>query len=287
MICKINKALDLNKLFFEQTQGKLLKKKLVFPVLGSIKYDGNYVVVLVENGNQTFITSGGLTYTHTDGGGDCFKWAEPGAYIAERISRNGILGDRNSCNLRGPKSAQTSTGHTYMVHDYLTLEEYAKGFSIHSYCDRMDTCSENIPIGNLVTSQVLNNMSEVDSYFDAVTSMGFEGIMLKYYTWKWEDTKSRNITMCKYKKRPTADLICIGVTPGEGKYTGLIGSLILKDSKGRIVSVGSGLSDDDRSASETKFLGNVVEIEYEQIVDTYIQPTYIRIRLDKTIQGID
>ncbi|MCI4436934.1 MAG: hypothetical protein JHC33_09030, partial [Ignisphaera sp.] len=91
----------------------------------------------------------------------------------------------------------------------------------------------------------------------------------------------RNIEFCKYKKRRTADLLCIDTTPGEGKYVGKIGALVLVDSDGRRVQVGSGLSNAERSNPDNYFIGNIIEIEYEQIIDTYIQPTYITVRHDK------
>ena len=91
----------------------------------------------------------------------------------------------------------------------------------------------------------------------------------------------------KLKGRLTADLYCLGSNIGEGKYKGMLGSLVLKDSKGRLVCVGSGLDDVDRNKGLSYFVGKVIEIEYEQIQDTYIQPTYIRIREDKTKEEID
>ena len=67
----------------------------------------------------------------------------------------------------------------------------------------------------------------------------------------------------------------------------MIGALVLEDSQGRRVSVGSGLTDGDRNEHYNAFEGKVVEIEYEQIIDTYIQPTFIRVRYDKTKEEID
>lgn len=91
----------------------------------------------------------------------------------------------------------------------------------------------------------------------------------------------------KVKPRLTADLLCIGVNPGLGKYVGLIGSLRCRDSKGLEVDVGSGLSDDYRNKSKDTFIGKVIEVEYERIDDTYIQPVFKYIRLDKTKLEID
>ena len=111
--------------------------------------------------------------------------------------------------------------------------------------------------------------------------MGYEGIMLIDPGWMWQNTKSRKINFCKYKKRRTADLKCIGINYGTGKYTGFIGSLKLQDNSGRIVDVGSGLSDTDRHCDVSHFVSKIIEIEFEQIVATYIQPTFVRVRDDK------
>ena len=81
---KCNKALDLNKLHQEHGKGKLLKKVAQFPMYCPIKYDGNSVLVLIERGTATFITSGGLTYRHLDGAGDIFKGKHN-----RRLRRNG------------------------------------------------------------------------------------------------------------------------------------------------------------------------------------------------------
>lgn len=93
----------------------------------------------------------------------------------------------------------------------------------------------------------------------------------------------KRVNYCvKLKARKTADLLCIDTVAGSGKYIGKIGSLVLKDRIGRVVNVGSGLSDIERCIEPEYFIGKIVEIEYEQILDTYIQPTYISIREDKS-----
>jgi DNA ligase-1 len=128
---------------------------------------------------------------------------------------------------------------------------------------------------------------ELDEFLKTVCNQGYEGLMLKQLDWKWKRTSSRTVDLCKYKKRRTADLLCTDATEGEGKYVGKIGALVLQDSIGRIVSVGSGLSDTDRAKSPTTYIGKVIEIEYEQIIDTYIQPTFIQVRDDKDDLHID
>jgi ATP-dependent DNA ligase len=116
---------------------------------------------------------------------------------------------------------------------------------------------------------------------EALINDGWEGAMLVEPDSPYEIGKRVNHSI-KLKNRPTADLECIAINAGEGKYAGLIGSLTLLDSHGRTVDVGSGLSDGERLYGEHYFVGKIIEIQYEQILDTYIQPTYVRIRDDKT-----
>ena len=296
---KINKALDVNKLFQEHAKGKLLKKQLSFPMYAPIKYDGNYVVILVERSKPTFHTSGGLQYTHTDKGGEIFTRVSDACYFAERIHGEGKLGDRNRCNLKGSKTAQTSTGHTYKVFGIIPLEDYYDGKARLNYdknYDRLHTMFTALDYDHYLAGKgkLVSDQQELDDWLSLVVRDGYEGVMAIDPMWKWSHHKtSRRVNMCKYKKRPTVDLLVIEATEGTGKYEGMIGSLKLRDRNHRIVDVGSGMSDEDRQQCPSFFMGKIVEVFYEQIIETYIQPTFgseyegVLIRHDKTIEDID
>ncbi len=300
MTAKINKALDINKLFQEQAKGKLLKKLLNFPMYAPYKFDGNYVVILVERSKPTFITSGGLTYTHLDDGGAIFSQVPDAVYFAERIYGKGKLGDRNKCNLRGSKDTQTSIGHTYKVFGMIPLEDYYDGHTSYTYehsADRLYNIFDALDYTHYLAKKglLVRDQQELDDYLELVVRQGYEGVMCIDPKWRWVDTKSRKVTMCKYKKRPTVDLLVVGVNAGTGKYDGLIGSLKLMDKSGRIVDVGSGMSDEDRQLDPNFFIDKVVEMFYEQIFagGTYSQPTFgseyegVLVRHDKTKEEID
>jgi len=285
---KIQKSLDYNKLIEQQKNGKMLKKHLKFPLWAEIKYDGNATVVKKEvNGLLTFITSGGHIYDndqptifHKD------KTLPIGVYICERVGIHGKLGDRVNCALRGPKGNQTAHRHKYIVHDFISLPDYEEGIGFTHFLARREFIGQNLDASNIADGKMIWGIEELEAYLKEVVSQGYEGLMLKDLDWYWKDTKSRTIECAKYKKRRTADLVCIGMVPGTGKYEGMIGSLILEDSQRRQVMVGSGLSDEQR-ASWHSYVGDVIEIEYEQIIDTYIQPTFIQVRQDKTVEEID
>lgn len=288
---RINKALDLNKLFNDQAKGRMLRKHIRYPVYTSLKYDGNYVVVVKETSRTaTFYTSGGHIYTHKEPTIFHNEKIMPAVYIAERIAGEGLLGDRVRCNLIGPRGRQVSIGHTYKVHDILDIQEYQAGISKYPFQERLESlCVQSgLSSTDLVQNKIAFNLTQAEEHLEEAKKLGFEGIMMKSPDWIWEHHKTRRtVEMAKYKKRPTADLKVVGVTEGEGKYIGMIGSLVLRDSKGREVSVGSGMDDADRSRGADYWMDKVVEIEYEQILDTYIQPTYLHMRWDKTVEEID
>jgi hypothetical protein len=283
MASRINKALDLNKLFEDHKVGKRVKTIPTFPMLTSVKFDGNYVVVIVDTKTISFFTSGGHEYKHTDSAADIFMFAKNGIYLAERISGKGILGDRFNCNLHGPKTVpQLSTGHTYRVFDMLTIEEYEAGKASqslkHRHCELLKS---GISDTSIVQYRHIFTQEEFDTALEKVTSKGYEGLMGASPDWIWEHHKTRRKTnFVKYKKRPTADLRCIGV-----KYSPInpedIGSLECIDSEGRVCFAGA-IGDENKKQSPDYFIGRIVEVEYEHIKDTYIQPFFVSFRDDKS-----
>ncbi len=290
-MAKINKALDYNKLLNDQAKGKLLKKHIEFPLYAGIKYDGNYTVVIKEVQGLTpiFITSGGHIYDNDTPTIFELPTIPSGmVYFAERIGLTGQLGDRVNCSLKGPRGKQTAQGHKYKVHDMVSIIEYEAGLSIQPYRIRRLNVRETFDsTQSWARDTPIHTMAELKIYLGEVVNRRFEGLMLKQPSWYWKDTKSRTVAMAKYKTRPTVDLYCFDVEEGKGKYVGMIGALGLIDSMGREVWVGSGLSDEERNSHPDYFVGEVIEVEYEQIIDTYIQPTYIQRREDKTKEDID
>lgn len=292
-MAKLHKALDFNKLKKSHEQGKLLKKQLKYPTYVGLKYDGHYAVVIKDFHAVFFETSGGLGYTHADS--HPFIRIPQMVYLVERCSGEGKLGQRGGCALKGPKSAQISEGHWYKVFDALSFDEYIAGKSTRTYEVRRQWLKENLP-PDLITYDVLvHSEEELDQALEDAYNAGYEGVVGKDPSYIWRDSTSRIPAFFKYKKRPTADLLCIGTEEAgkSTKYAGLIGSLILQDSQGRIVSVGSGMSDEDRARDPRYFIDQVVEVFYEHINETYVQPTFgddyegVLVRWDKTSKDID
>lgn len=263
----------------------------------SIKYDGNYVQIEKIGSIIKFWTSGGKQF-YIDHIADELLNRNPSTdFIVECEyigSSKGKLGDRTKAAKlttyrtdfnKGLKSNTIPGNDIFKVFDCIYYKEYEGQamvnfeypFKVRKQFLNLINFGTNIePVSDFEKSFNLNNI-KVKPFIDE----GYEGLFLKHKSHMYEPGKRVNLAI-KLKLRPTADLLCIGYEEGTGKYSGMIGSLILVDSYGREVNVGSGLSDYERNKNFEYFKNKIVEIEYEQIIDTYIQPTFIRVREDKT-----
>ena len=278
--------------------GKVPVSKLDDLYYSSIKYDGHYVQIHKKNNQIKFFTSGGKEFyidhiaEELINNNPNIDFIIENEYIADT---DGKLGSRG-------KAAKLTTYRTDFIKGINSIttpgKDIFKAFDIIS----LDIPSINIKItpetcnfrNRLCCFKYLNlgthiekvrfvgpiNLVDCKNLASVEVKIGFEGLFLKSTNHIYYPGKRVNNAI-KLKIRPTADLLCISITRGEGKYDSMIGSLGLQDSEGRLVFVGSGLSDYDRGREAMYFIGSVIEISYEQILDTYIQPIYVGIRLDK------
>jgi hypothetical protein len=89
----------------------------------------------------------------------------------------------------------------------------------------------------------------------------------------------------KLKEVQTADLKVVGFKDGNGKFIGLVGSLILADATGRIVANASGMDDMTRALiDENADLGRIAEVAYQYVgaKGKLRHPRFIRWRDDKS-----
>lgn len=260
--------------------------------VSSIKYDGNLIFIRCKEGDVRFFTS---------------NWKE--FYlpkIAEKLSKpifrdycfvaefmydcEGKLGDRTKSavltSLRTAFNKGLSNPSDFnedlvniKIFDHVTHSPFDGTLGLFNILSKLNT--KNI---SFVEFSPVEDVESLFEQLESVCADGWEGLMLRN-TASWYKPGKRVRDLIKLKKRKTADLLCVGVVEGIGKCDG-IGSLTLKDSKGRLVNVGSGL-DYSESVRKGDFIGKVIEISYEQILDTYIQPVFIRVRDDKTENEID
>ena len=283
----------------EQCKGKditnIAQSKLAMDKwIATIKYDGNYVQIHKFNGDVEFYTSGGKQF-YIKEIADYLCENNPDDFILECeyvANTDGKLGSRVKCstgNLRSnfEKNIPCIGTFRFVVFDIIHFNGSVMDWS---YSDRIRLIDEEIELPpDMMMAQIVGMDLTIDQAKQLaykVIKQGYEGIYCKQIDHTYKPGKRVN-TAIKIKFRPTADLHCIDVTEGTGKYSGMIGSLVLKDKAGRVVQVGSGLTDYERMQSPYYFIGKVIEVEYEQLLATYIQPTFVRVRDDKSIEDID
>lgn len=260
----------------------------------SIKYDGNYVQIEKVGDIIKFWTSGGKRFyidyiadelIELNKGIDFIIEAE---YIA---NTDGKLGSRGKCTTttyrtnydKGIKNKHIIGHDKFKVFDCIYFDN-PSGIRMTIFNQPFKIRKTLIPLlslGNHIEPvsdfEKTFNINKIDAA--SVANEGWEGLFLIHEDHVYRPG-SRVNSAIKLKERPTADLLCIGV-----KYSLInpsdIGSVILQDSHGKICSAG-GLEHSLKRKDPSYFIGKIIEIKYEQILDTYIQPMFHCIREDKT-----
>lgn len=260
--------------------------------LATLKYDGNYCQIHKKGDEIAFFTSGAKEFYIPNAADELRKIPHDFVIEAEFCGYGkGMLGDRvkaSTGSYRKFKRGETTYAPdcSFKVFDLVALD----GKMINS-----DPLTKLQKLKAMLPGEMLTVVEHADSYTDIETAVnlgkeyikkGWEGVCIKHINHIYIPGKRVN-TCLKVKGFKTADLLCIDTKPGEGKYEGLIGALVLTDKQGRIVSVGSGLCDGTRALDASVFIGQVIEIKYEQLLDTYIQPIFLGVRRDKTEADID
>ena len=269
------------------------------PYILSKKFDGHYVQIKYDGQSKVEMwTSGGKPFYIADLAHDIIRGPLTEFHIECEYNYDceGYLGDRG-------KSAILTTYRTNYMKGDVTLGSSKDIFRVldllhlpeHCFKDRLTELGDLF--GNWNKWFSVPNFIECPSLEAALLTSkrwakeGYEGGMLKdpLHFYEMDDRKQIRLnSIIKIKPRLTADLLCIGWKIGTGKYEGVLGSLELRDSVGRTVWAGSGLSDFDRtSMGGDYYKGKVIEVEYERIDETYIQPIIKGVRLDKEASDID
>jgi len=118
--------------------------------------------------------------------------------------------------------------------------------------------SSNSPYLKAVKQYQLNDKTALLKELDRIVSIGAEGLMLhkadSYYQ------AGRNNDLLKVKPYYDAEATVIKHIGGKGKYTGLLGSLLVETTEGVQFKIGSGFSDQQRKYPPK--IGDVITYKY-------------------------
>lgn len=145
------------------------------------------------------------------------------------------------------------------------------------YCERreeLDKMSKEMDLPTdvrIVPALAMSDINDLENvastFLHRVCNMGGEGLMINLASAAY--SHKRTDQLLKFKRVQSIDMEVIDVQEGNGKYAGLIGAIwcSCKTDDGKVitVSVGSGLSDEQRMSwalRPSDIIGKIVEIQY-------------------------
>lgn len=202
---------------------------------------------------------------------------------AEDFFINGELIRKNYDNLSDNDNFQIGTGIInsddsdkscikFVIYEVIPVEEFEKGESKLGYKARRGTRLNPLTIAisrldtdNLEVVPIIyegTDQSVIQPLLDKADFDGWEGLMLNKDT-KWKN--KRNNGILKVKSFKHADIRCIDIVEGDGKYKGTLG-LIKCDYKGYELGVGSGFTDEQRNFywnNPNQIIDKIVQIKFK------------------------
>jgi hypothetical protein len=276
------------------------KTKLKFPMMAQTKMDGMRFNAIVENGAVTYRSRNGKELdlkgvldddflTRADGfdvvfDGELLIWGTDGKPV-DRKTGNGLLTKFQ----RDTGTLQIAERIRAVIWDRIPLSDFRMGTCVIPCQTRwsMMVAGSSTDKVRVAKTTMVNTIKVAQELYQEKLAEGEEGIILKDPVGYWEDKRVKHQT--KMKAELDADLKVTGYNPGTGKYVGKIGSLIVESADGKVqTSVGTGLSDEQRSLDFEEFCSKIVAIKYNALISdkktnikSLFLPVFIEVREDK------
>ncbi|BCE03383.1 DNA ligase [Marinicellulosiphila megalodicopiae] len=106
--------------------------------------------------------------------------------------------------------------------------------------------------------QLITSAEQLNEYYELKIAKQAEGIMLINGQSEYQNARSSDLI--KRKPLMDAEATVVGLTKGKGKFVGLMGALIVKDSNGREFKIGTGFNMSQRANPPE--LGEVITYQY-------------------------
>ena len=277
-------AMDANKC-------KKLRQLVEAGVWISRKMDGYRCVAIIRNGVATLYSRNGSVFENFP--------TVVAALERECEGRSLVLDgeimsdDFNSMQQSAFASKRgTTVGDVkYFVFDQIPVEEWDSGKFSTLYADRLAALGGS-HLGSTgvvlpVQHMLVKSLDVIKEWQSAWEDQGYEGAMAKpnipYYFGR------KTNTMLKFKSTLTQDCVVTGIEEGEGRLSGTLGKLIVRQENGEVCGVGSGLDDASRDyiwIHQSETIGRILEIKYQELTPDGVMrfPIFLRFR-DKGAGG--
>ena len=258
------------------------------------KFDGQRVIIRVEDGNVKMFSRNGKTYT---GLKDLEKEAAQlpnGAYDGELLKLiDGSIIDiskmpeKSLCRkVYCPKNAEELFSETASIvnskdedkkgigvflFDYIPLENFDNKITYEIPTEvrkaKLDAILSMFKFQYIKYANILYagkfDQTIIKKMLNEMILLGQEGLMINYSDASYEFKRTNNLV--KVKQVYTADVKVIGFEEGTGRNKGKLGALLIKTPQGVDVKVGSGLTDNDREEvwkKQAGYIGCICEIAF-------------------------
>lgn len=130
----------------------------------------------------------------------------------------------------------------------------------------------------VINQRSVESTDQLNTLLNEVIEQGGEGLMLHRKNSLY--TTGRTSDIIKVKKRFSAEAVVIKHLPGQGQFSGMLGSMLVEDSKGLRFLIGTGFSHQERQ--EPPPLGSTITYSYYGFTAKGIPrfPSFLRIRIE-------
>ena len=213
--------------------------------------------------------------------------------ICNRQTGNGILNKA----VKGTISKEESNRVVATLWDQIPYEDFIAGKCDQRYdyrLKRLDYLLARLPSETkieLVETFEVHSLEQTQTIFQNYLDDGDEGIILKDPNSLWENKRSKG--QIKFKAELDCDLKVVSVISGTGKYADMIGSLCCESADGKVkVYVGSGFSDEQRSAPPSEYFDKIISVKYNARIknvqgeESLFLPIFLEVRNDKEVADV-
>ncbi len=183
---------------------------------------------------------------------------------------------------------EQAAGAYILVHDFIPEEEQA--FSTRYQLAKLIVEDLEVPAVRMATllDECSNEPDQWQAIAELIWARGGEGIIAKRRDVHYSPGK-RNAEILKIKLEKTEEMLVVGGREGEGKYEGVLGKLLVRDTH-NVVHMVSGMSDLERAKwwHDPELIdGRVVEVQFMQRLanGSLREGRFKAVRHDKTELG--